>query len=128
MTLVAWNDPVTVQAALQLTRAGGGVTEVKLSGTVRGGRTRFVMDSEPGDFIGAGRDVTYTPANAEITASGSRRFVRFSVSADDGDSWTAEFAAGDGDVLASGRRYTGATRYPFNNSGNGLSVSGNGRG
>lgn len=116
------------QAALQLARAGGGVTEVALSGTVRGGRTRFVMDSEPGDFIGAGRDITYTPADAEITASGSRRLVRFSVRTNNGDSWTAEFAAGEGDVLASGRRYTGATRYPFNNGGNGLSVSGAGRG
>jgi len=90
------------QAALQLARAGGGVTEVALSGTVRGGRTRFVMDSEPGDFIGAGRDITYTPADAEITASGSRRLVRFSVRTNNGDSWTAEFAAGEGDYWPRG--------------------------
>jgi hypothetical protein len=44
-----------------------------------------------------------------------------------GDWWYLDFTPAAGDVLAPGT-YSGATRYPFNGNGPGLSVSGNGRG
>lgn len=117
----------TKHGALQLTH-GGGVTEVELDGHARGGRTQLVMDSESGDWIGGGVDRTYTPQNATIAGGGSRRFVWMNVEADDGDWWSADFEVGDGDIIAAGRTYSNATRYPFNNDGNGMSISGSGRG
>jgi hypothetical protein len=49
------------------------------------------------------------------------------VNAYNGDWWYLDMAAPSGQSLAPGT-YTGATRYPFNGAGPGLSLSGNGRG
>lgn len=117
----------TRRAALHFTHAGG-VAEVNLDAHARGGRTRFVMNSESGDWIGGGRSYEYTPANATLSAGGSRRSVHIAVDGDDGSWWYADFEAGQGDILAPGRTYANATRYPFNNDGNGMNVSGSGRG
>jgi Ca2+-binding RTX toxin-like protein len=117
----------TKAAGLQFVH-GDGTVEVDLDGHARGGVTKFTMLSDSGDWIGGGQNRTYTPQNATISAGGSRRFVGMSVSGDDGSWWTAQFEPGGGDILAAGRTYANATRYPFNNDGNGMSISGSGRG
>lgn len=114
-------------AALRVTDAAGGAREVPLQAFAYGGRTRVVMHSESGDYIGQGRDWQYTPANARISMRGTRSYVGFAVSGANGDWWYADFAPPSGDILTVGR-YANATRYPFNGSGAGLDVSGNGRG
>jgi hypothetical protein len=120
-------DAGTRTAKLRITDATGERHDVSLQGFAYGGRTRVVLHSDPGDFVGAGRDWSYTPANADISATGSRRHVSFSVTGADGSRWSADFAPAAGDILAPGR-YENATRYPFHGSGPGLSISGNGRG
>ena len=58
---------------------------------------------------------------------GSRSYASVSVDGANGDWWYLDFEPAAGDVLAPGT-YTGATRYPFNGTGAGLSISGEGRG
>lgn len=113
-------------AVLRITHADGSHQATALQGFAYGGRTRVILNSDPGDYIGGGASYSYEPANARITASGSRQHVAFGVDAADSSWWYSDFAPGRGDVLAPGRY--DATRYPFNGSGPGLDVSGNGRG
>jgi hypothetical protein len=50
-----------------------------------------------------------------------------SVDGANGDWWYLDFVPSAGDILAPGT-YSGATRYPFNGTGAGLSIDGEGRG
>ena len=118
--------PGTRRAWLRSTDAAGGRTEVPLQGFAYGGETGLTMTGDPGDYIGAGRTWTYGPESS-IAAGGSRSGMHFSVDGANGDWWYLDFVPADGDVLAPGT-YNGATRYPFNGTGPGLSISGEGRG
>jgi hypothetical protein len=126
-TRFAPSAPGTREAGLNFQRADG-ITQATLQGHARGGRTRVSLVSDPGDYIGGGRVYEYTTANARIAAGGTRNHVWFDIDGDDGGWWSADLEARSGDILAAGRTYTGATRYPFNNGGNGLDFSGSGRG
>ncbi len=101
---------------------------VALDGAGLGGRTRFVIRSDEGDFVGGGETYRYTPLNASISMNGTRQLVQAWIDGDDGRWWSAEFDAPDGDVLAAGTTYEGALRYPFNGGSPGIDVSGDGRG
>jgi heat shock protein HslJ len=114
-------------ATLHVRDSAGADYPVDLQGFSYGGRTRVSWTSDSGDYIGQGQPWNYTPANATIAASGSRRYIGFGIDGDKGDWWSGEFAAGNGDILAPGTTYT-ATRYPFNGTGAGMDVSGDGRG
>ena len=114
-------------AVLRATDASGRRRDVALQGFAYGGRTRVVMTSDPGDYIGGGRNWSYTWANGRIGAVGSRQYLGFGVVGADGSDWSADFVPAAGDIIAPGR-YANATRYPFNGSGPGLAVGGNGRG
>ena len=114
-------------AVLAVTDSAGRKRYVQLDGAGMTGRTSWSMQGAAGDHVSQGLSYSYTPANAVIAASGSRSYIRAAVEGRNGDRFTAEFTPGDGDILAVGS-YTGATRYPFNGSGPGLSIEGNGRG
>jgi PASTA domain len=101
--------------------------DVELQGFAFGGTTRVDMTSDPGDYIGQGQPWHYTFGNAWIGAGGGRQYAGFGVSGDDGSDWSAAFVPAAGDILAPGT-YLNATRYPFNGTGPGMDVSGNGRG
>src|SRR3954451_1370092 len=116
----------THTATLRVT-AGGVAHDVAVQGFSYGGRTRVVMHSASGDYIGQGQEWSYTPANATIAAGGTRQGVSLGVDGANGDWWTADFHPGSGDILAPGTTYQ-ATRYPFNGTGAGMDISGNGRG
>jgi hypothetical protein len=118
--------PGTRRAWLRLTDAAGGRTDVPLQGFAYGGETGLTMTSDAGDYIGAGRTWTYGP-ESRIAGGGSRSGMHFSIDGANGDWWYLDFVPADGDVLAPGT-YNGATRYPFNGTGPGLSISGEGRG
>src|SRR5207244_1492696 len=100
---------------------------VTLDGFGIPGITKFVMHSDPGDYIGGGLDYYYKPANATFGFYGGSTHVGGGIDGDNGDWWNADFEAPQGDILAVGT-YKHATRYPFNGSGPGLSIDGNGRG
>lgn len=89
------------------------------------GATFVFLDSQPGDYIGGGREYLFTPEDGgPITASSNGgTFISFRAGG-----FRYEFESSSGDVLEVGA-YEEATRYPFNAlSEPGLSVSGNGRG
>lgn len=102
-----------------------------LPGVARAQTTALYFDSQPGDFIGQGLEQTWTPADLTFTAtvSSDRDHVRIGAqTATFSTWWSLEFAAAQGVPLAVGV-YEAAIRYPFQlASGNGLSVSGSGRG
>lgn len=91
------------------------------------GDNRFLMSSEPGDYIGGGRDYHYDESNATFRVlTNSQNGVSLNITSGD-DWWYLDFSAPGGVPLQTGN-YLGATRFPFNGSGPGLDISGNGRG
>jgi hypothetical protein len=118
--------PGTHLATLRLVDSSGRAYDSGLQGFAYGGTTRVVMHSDPGDWVGDGRDWLYEPPDSIIFAHGNRSHVDFSVTGPAGDWWYADFEA-PRDILAPGR-YPNAARYPFNGTSPGLSVTGEGRG
>jgi hypothetical protein len=126
-------------AALSLTAAVGG--SLLVAGTahaqpVTTGTLSFSGDS--GDYISGGKSYSYSTGGGDAlkvsSANGSTLSV--SVNAYNGDWWTLELDApgtpdepvpGQSPILVPGT-YAAAHRYPFNGTGPGLSLSGNGRG
>lgn len=101
---------------------------VGLDGLAVPGVTDWQMTSDTGDYIGAGKTYLYTSAFDTIGYRATQQYVSGGVNAANGDWWGAEFAPAQGDVLVAGATYSNARRYPFNGSGPGMDVSGNGRG
>lgn len=118
--------PGTRLAWLRVTDAAGGRVDIPLQAFAYGGSTGLTMRSDPGDYIGGGTTWTYGP-DSRIGVYGSRSFISAGVDGANGDWWYLDFEPPAGDILAPGT-YTGATRYPFNGTGAGLSISGEGRG
>lgn len=118
--------PGTRTAALEVA-AGGRTYATALQGFSYGGTTKVTMHSDPGDYIGGGRDWSYTPANSTVGIGGGREHVSFGIDGGDGSWWSGDFDPPQGDIIAPGP-YENATRYPFNGTGAGLDVGGNGRG
>lgn len=106
---------------------GGKNTKVQLAALVRPGSTGLTMTSQSGDYIGGGQSYSFTPANATFTFLASPQGLEQDLSSSDGQTWTVDMYPASGQVLAPGS-YPNATRYPFNGTGNGLSVYGDGRG
>lgn len=106
---------------------GGKNTKVQLGALVRPGTTSLTMASQPGDYIGGGESYSFTGANARFTFLASPQGLEQDLTASDGETWTADMYPASGQILAVGS-YLNATRYPFNGTGNGLSVWGDGRG
>ena len=99
-----------------------------LTATANAQVTSITLNSDPGDFIGGGHSLFFTPADGTFNAT---------TNFDSGVSvslfgpvhfWFLDFAAA-GDVPLTVGTYTGATRFPFQAfSEPGLSVDGDGRG
>jgi hypothetical protein len=92
--------------------------------------TLLSLVSEPGDFVGAGQQFVFTPADGSFSAV--RNFnngVSLSFTTPTfSHFWYLDFGAADNQVLTVGP-YSGAVRFPFQPPGiPGLSVSGDGRG
>lgn len=88
------------------------------------------FSGDPGDYITGGLSYSYsTDAGDVLTVSSNNEnsVVEIAVTGYNGDWWYLDLAAPSGQSLAPGT-YTGATRYPFNGAGPGLSLFGNGRG
>jgi hypothetical protein len=87
----------------------------------------FTMNSEAGDYIGAGRDWHYSLFDSNITAK--RNYDNgVSISINGSDRWSADFAA-ENEVELQPGEYASAERFPFQDQDiAGLSISGNGRG
>jgi hypothetical protein len=115
------------QSAMLELPHGTRAAAVQLDALVRPGSTGLTMKSQPGDYIGQGQNYNFTSANASFRFAASPSGLEQDVTANDGETWTVDMYPRSGDVLAVGN-YPNATRYPFNGTGNGLSVYGDGRG
>ena len=116
----------TKRAKLRVVDSSGRRYGASLQGFNWGGKTRMALHSDPGDFIGQGRDWLYTPRDATIAAGGSREHVSFDTSSN--TFWTGDFSPASGDILTAGTTYKGAQRDAFRGSAPGLEVTGDGRG
>ncbi|HET7489363.1 MAG TPA: Ig-like domain repeat protein [Acidimicrobiales bacterium] len=106
-----------------------GLHSTDLGGTGIPGTSVFTLDSEPGDWVGAGQQLVFTPSNATISGSGSPGYVRMAAITPGYGHWFyADIAAPVGETLHVGT-YTGATRAAFRQPGEpGIDISGDGRG
>ena len=118
--------PGTHRAKLRLRAASGRTYGAKLEGFNWGGRTRLVMHSDKGDFVGQGLDWRFTPRNALFGRFGGPGRVSLDITPP-GDLWTAVFSAASGDVLTR-RTYSHAVGYGEGTNGPSFDVSGAGRG
>jgi hypothetical protein len=84
-----------------------------------------LLDSTPGDFIGGGILQRFSSADGAFSATGSDTDVEIDLPGS--GFWSLHFAAAAGTTLGPGS-YEDATRWPFQGTGNGLDVSGDGRG
>jgi large repetitive protein len=89
-------------------------------------KTFVSFNSEPGDWIGQGRQFTLTPIDGSFTFA--RPAAGFSAHFDGSTWWDVVLVPPAGATLTPGA-YEGATRYPFQSPTRpGLDVSGDGRG
>jgi len=89
----------------------------------------LTMVSDPGDYIGQGQTWSYdTAAGDVISATTNGSTVNAAVTGYNGTWWYLDFDAPNGQTLTAGTTYANATRYPFNGSGPGLAIYGEGRG
>jgi hypothetical protein len=117
-------------ATLSLTGALGGLVAAAPAQAqpVQSGSLSFSGD--PGDYITGGQSYAYSTGAGDqlsVSASEDTSHVGVSLNGYNGDWWYLDFDAPGSQPLAPGT-YDGATRYPFNGAGPGLSLDGNGRG
>ncbi len=85
------------------------------------------LQSDVGDYIGAGQSYTYTQANAYLVVSPGTNHISIGVTGD--ESWSADFQGPDTLTALRPATYAGLQRYPFNDPATGgMSWSGEGRG
>lgn len=85
------------------------------------------LQSDAGDYIGAGKSYAYTPANAILDVSVSGGHLTITVQGD--ENWRGEFVLPNTLNTLQPGTYANVQRYPFNNpSTGGLSWDGQGRG
>lgn len=112
-------------AVLDVRDSDGSASHVPLQGWTYGGTTRLTVSSDPGDFVGAGRQYSFDPSNTGFDIDGFK--TRFSFQVDPG-SWFGIFVPPQGEVLASGSQWPDAVRENDAGSGPGMEIGGDGRG
>jgi hypothetical protein len=92
------------------------------------GVTSLYMVSDPGDYIGGGRQYFFTPVDGDFFTRQNVHQGASLIFFSPHHNWFLDFAAPADALLAVGR-YEGATRYPFQDSSRpGLDVGGDGAG
>ena len=85
------------------------------------------LQSDAGDYIGAGQSYAYSNANAQVTVTPTGGHLHLSITGN--DSWSADFAVPNTLATLQPGSYQHLTRYPFDDATvGGLSWIGNGRG
>jgi hypothetical protein len=92
------------------------------------GTGSFSMSGDSGDYITQGLSYSYSAAAGDsLGVTGGPGIISLNIDGANGDWWSLHLEAPEGQTLQPGT-YEGATRWPFNDTGAGLDVSGNGRG
>jgi hypothetical protein len=98
------------------------------AGAISAATASSTMTSDAADYIGQGLTYSYsTDTDDAFSSSTDGNAVHVTLTASNGDFWSLDFAAPAGQTLAPGT-YSDANRDPFQGTGPGLDVSGNGRG
>ena len=120
---------VLLLAALSLTGCGGGGEDTNPSGPgqQQPATTYISLQSDTGDYIGAGKSYEYTRSNAKITVTATGGLFKVSITGDEW--WTGFFKVPDSLSTLQPGTYANVARYPFHNPAvGGLEWSGEGRG
>jgi hypothetical protein len=112
-------------ARLVIAHADSTRHRIQLDGLAIGGRTQFLMDSEPGDYIGQGQQYAYTPSNASIAVDGGRTHIGGVINGADGNWWSVDFDAPSGEIFTAGTTYAADRSSSLGSAG--MYVSGAGR-
>lgn len=130
---IAVRNPAEISAALTFTIGDGGPIPpppglwAPAPGTTPASGSYVYLESDPGDYIGGGQVLTYTPANATLTFTGSAGYVGVAIGG--GAWWNGDFQAMASLPLLVPGFYGDLARYPFHDPARGgLSWSGEGRG
>lgn len=100
-----------------------------LDGRGAPGRTRLVLDGDPGEPFTGGNPRTLTEADGGFSVAGSPAFIQTIIRPPDWwTGWRVELDPPEGAALAAGSHFTGAKRYPANGEAPGLDVIGDGDG
>ncbi|HEV2750809.1 MAG TPA: hypothetical protein VGV12_09840 [Gemmatimonadales bacterium] len=85
------------------------------------------LESDAGDYIGAGQKYSYDPESAIISATATGNHLTLNITG--AQSWIGEFQGPSSQTRLTPGQYTGLQRYPFNDPAQGgLSWYGEGRG
>jgi hypothetical protein len=116
-------------AALSLTAAVGGLLVAGTAHAQKVTSGTLSFSGDDGDYISQGDSWSYATSKGDAlnVSSSSGSTVSISVNAYNGDWWTLTFDAPGTQVLTA-RTYSAAHRHPFNGTGPGLDLSGEGRG
>ena len=123
-----WRRCVTA-AGLALAASAGGLLVAGAADAQPAATASLSFSGDSGDFISQGTSWSYSTGNGDAlnVTSSSGSLVSVSVNAYNGDWWTLDLDAPGTQVLTPGT-YAQAHRYPFNGTGPGLDLSGEGRG
>jgi hypothetical protein len=95
----------------------------------KAGAWKLEMNSDSGDYIGAGQRWVHGPPHDTIHVSGGPGGISFGVRIGAGGYWDGSFSPPRGQTFVSGQRYTGAQRDPFKDDGHpGMEITGHHRG
>ncbi len=87
----------------------------------------ITLESDSGDFIGAGGRYSYSNANARLKVSSNGGLLKVAIAGD--EDWTGEFQLPAAKARLEPGTFAGLMRYPFHNPAvGGLSWTGEGRG
>jgi hypothetical protein len=121
-------------AAVSLTAASVGLLMPGTAHAAPATTASLSFSGDSGDYISQGKSWSYSTSSGDVlNVSGSASGVHVSITGYNGDWWTLDIDAPDQPIpsqpasLAPGT-YTNAHRYPFNGTGPGLDLSGDGRG
>ncbi|MFG6460173.1 hypothetical protein ACG04Q_01235 [Roseateles sp. DXS20W] len=95
------------------------------TGPAPAGQTTVALQSDNGDYIGAGRSYSYSRATANVNVSADGARLQVQVAGD--DNWNAQFQLPAGFNSFAPGTYNGLRRFPEAGSG-GVDWGGNGRG
>jgi hypothetical protein len=91
------------------------------------GNVFVYLESQPGDFVGAGQSYSYTPANSKISVQAAGGHLAVTVTGD--QRWQGDFQTMEGVTALRPGFYGNLERYPFHNPvKGGLDWFGDGRG
>jgi uncharacterized repeat protein (TIGR01451 family) len=121
------NESATLTAAAQASGDMNSADNTATAASNTEARNSVTLQSDTGDFIGAGQSYSYDQSNAQLSVTANGGHLTISVHGD--EQWTGDVALPSADTQLVAGTYANLTRYPFDDPATGgLNWSGEGRG